>query len=130
MMLAVTPLVVVYLFSVAFINRGIDNWFSLDVERGLGDALALSQTALDMQKRETLDEIQRVAVELSVADDSALIGDLAASRRTTGAIEMTLYDSANRIRCDQLGNNRRTATTIPNRRSYFSFATKWWLCRT
>src|SRR5512139_2992924 len=25
--LAVTPLVIVYFFSVAFINRGIDNWF-------------------------------------------------------------------------------------------------------
>jgi len=42
--LAITPLIVVYVFSVAFINRGIDNWFSLDVEEGLGNALRLSQT--------------------------------------------------------------------------------------
>src|SRR5690606_39783394 len=49
-MLAITPLVGVYIFSVEFITRGIDNWFSVDVEQGLGNALELSQRALDLQK--------------------------------------------------------------------------------
>src|SRR5690606_18275363 len=49
--LAVTPLIVVYLFSVAFINRGIDNWFDVDVERGLSEALELSQTSFDIERR-------------------------------------------------------------------------------
>ncbi len=96
-MLAVTPLVIVYLFSVAFINRGIDNWFSLDVEQGLGDALALSQTALDIQKRETLDQLQTVARSLSGASNADLVDQLAEFRRTTGAAEMTVYDSTSRI---------------------------------
>ncbi|HUQ52860.1 MAG TPA: two-component sensor histidine kinase, partial [Gammaproteobacteria bacterium] len=38
-MVAITPLVGVYIFSVEFINRGIDNWLNVDVEKGLGDAL-------------------------------------------------------------------------------------------
>ena len=45
--LAVLPLlVVVFYFSIQFINSGIDSWFSTDVEEGLDDALALSQAAL------------------------------------------------------------------------------------
>ena len=34
-MVAITPLVGVYIFSVEFINRGIDNWLNVDVEKGL-----------------------------------------------------------------------------------------------
>ena len=45
-MVAITPLVGVYIFSVEFINRGIDNWLNVDVEKGLADALELGQTVL------------------------------------------------------------------------------------
>ena len=34
-LVAITPLVGVYIFSVEFINRGIDNWLNVDVEKGL-----------------------------------------------------------------------------------------------
>ena len=60
-MVAVTPLVAVYIFSVEFINRGIDNWLNVDVEQGLSDALELGQTVLDIQKRGRLDEVNRFA---------------------------------------------------------------------
>jgi two-component system, NtrC family, nitrogen regulation sensor histidine kinase NtrY len=95
--LAVTPLVIVYLFSVAFINRGIDNWFSIDVERGLQDALALSQTALDIQKRERLNDLEAVAQRLAVVERFDLISEISTSRRTTRATELTLYDANGRI---------------------------------
>jgi nitrogen fixation/metabolism regulation signal transduction histidine kinase len=95
--LAVTPLVVVFLFSVAFINRGIDNWFNIDIERGLQDALALSQTALDIQKRERLSELESAAQRLAVADRFNVVGEVAALRRGTRATELTLYDAAGRI---------------------------------
>jgi nitrogen fixation/metabolism regulation signal transduction histidine kinase len=36
-LVAVTPLVGVYIFSVYLINRGIDNWFNVDVEKGLAN---------------------------------------------------------------------------------------------
>lgn len=95
--LAITPLIVVYLFSVAFINRGIDNWFSLDVEEGLGNALQLSQTALDIQKRETLSEMQLLARELGELRQYEFVDALASMRRDSGAVEMTIFDSATRI---------------------------------
>ena len=66
-MVAITPLVGVYIFSVEFINRGIDNWLNVDVEKGLGDALELGQTVLDIQTRGRLDEVQRVRAASSPA---------------------------------------------------------------
>ncbi len=64
-MVAITPLVGVYIFSVEFINRGIDNWFNVDVEKGLGDALELGQTVLGIQTSSRLDEVNDFALQLA-----------------------------------------------------------------
>ena len=37
--LVILPLLLVYLFSLGFLNRGIDSWFRVEVKQGLGDAL-------------------------------------------------------------------------------------------
>ncbi len=50
--LVIAPLLVVYLFSLDFLNRGIDSWFRVEVKQGLGDALVLSRAALDLRMRE------------------------------------------------------------------------------
>jgi len=95
--LVVTPLVIVYIFAVEFINRGIDNWFSLDVEQGLSDALALSQTALDIQKRQTLTELARIGEEISANPNTDIVTLLDAQRQRSGASELTLYASSNQF---------------------------------
>jgi PAS domain S-box-containing protein len=89
--LAVAPLVAVYLFSVQFINRGIDSWFSVDVERGLADAMDLSQTALDLQKRENLEQLQRVAQSIGSNEHADLVAQISALRRDSRAVELTVY---------------------------------------
>src|SRR5579862_3416305 len=50
--LVVAPLLIVYLFSLEFLNRGIDSWFHVEVKQGLNDALVLSRAALDLRMRE------------------------------------------------------------------------------
>ena len=50
--LVVAPLLIVYLFSLDFLNRGIDSWFKVEVKQGLSDALVLSRAALDLRMRE------------------------------------------------------------------------------
>lgn len=110
--LALTPLIVVYLFSVAFINRGIDNWFSIDVEEGLGNALRLSQTALDIQKRDTLEDMQSMARELGQLPEFRLIGAVGSLQQESGALEMTLYDEGGRIVAT---SSRATEAGLPRR---------------
>ena len=44
--LAVLPVLVVFYFSVQFLNRGIESWFNVEIDEGLSQALELSRTAL------------------------------------------------------------------------------------
>ena len=95
--LAVLPLLLVYYFSVQFLNRGIESWFSVDVEKGLTDALNLSRATLEIQMREYLDRSVEMADEVGDLDGSALATRVAALRRDSGALELTIVGRANRI---------------------------------
>jgi PAS domain S-box-containing protein len=95
-MVAITPLVGVYIFSVEFINRGIDNWLSVDVERGMNDALDLAREALDIQRRQRLDEVQQFARELAETQGSELAAKLSALRADSDALAVSVYGN-NRI---------------------------------
>ncbi len=95
--LAVVPLLVVFYFSLQFINRGIDSWFNVEVEAGMENALKLSQAALSMQMRQHLYSTQQIAERLSATNDRQLIYELSMLRRESGASEITIYGSNNRI---------------------------------
>src|SRR5687767_523711 len=95
-MVAITPLVGVYIFSVEFINRGIDNWLNVDVERGMNDALDLARTALDIQRRQRLEEVQQFARELAETQGAELASKLSALRAKSEALEVAVYGN-NRI---------------------------------
>jgi PAS domain S-box-containing protein len=95
--LTVTPLLIVYTFSVQFINRGIDSWFDVDVAQGLDNALELSQTALNLQMVEHLSELRDMAQRLSASQRSDTVGELGALRRASGALELTIYGANNQI---------------------------------
>lgn len=62
--LAVTPVVVVFGFSLHFLRQGIDSWFDVRIEQALDDALDLSRSALDLRMRELLKVTQQIAEEL------------------------------------------------------------------
>jgi PAS domain S-box-containing protein len=96
-LVAITPLVAVYIFSVEFINRGIDNWLNVDVEKGLGDALELGQTVLDIQTRGRLEEVQRLAGRLANVSRAELVPRLIALRGEGDALDLTVYGSDNQI---------------------------------
>ena len=95
--LAVLPLLVVFYFSMQFINRGIDSWFNVEIEEGLDNALTLSRAALEMQKRQNLYATQQVAKRLSQASDRQIVFELGTLRRDSGASEMTLYGENNTV---------------------------------
>jgi len=95
--LAVLPLLVVFYFSMQFINRGIDSWFNVQVEEGLENALTLSRAALEMQKRQNLYATQQVARRLAQVNDRQTVFELSMLRRESGASEMTLYGENNTV---------------------------------
>ena len=89
--LAVMPLAVVYLFAVEFLNQGIESWFDVEIERGLGDAITLSRSALDGRLHTAMERTQIVASELLRTDSDELVSKLTELRREYGATELTLF---------------------------------------
>ena len=89
--LVVAPLLIVYIFSLDFLNRGIDSWFRVEIKQGLGDALVLSRSALDLRMREQGRRTEEFARQLTFTADSQLLATLDAERRTNGAMEMLIF---------------------------------------
>ncbi len=89
--LAVLPLLVVFYFSMQFINRGIDTWFNVEVEAGLDNALALSQAALGLQMRDHLTTTEEIAERLRGASGRQMIFELSLMRRESAATEITVF---------------------------------------
>lgn len=91
------PVLIVFYFSVSFIQRGIDSWFDVQVEQAMSDALSLSQLAFDGQMRTAMNETLRAAKQLKGVSGDLVALDLNAVRRNTGAHEMTIFGSRNLI---------------------------------
>ena len=91
--LVIAPLLIVYVFSLEFLNRGIDSWFRVEVKQGLGDALVLSRSALDLRMREQGRRTEEFGRKLTFVADSQLLALLDVERRTNGAIEMLIFGS-------------------------------------
>jgi len=95
--LAVAPILVVYYFSLQFINRGIDSWFELEVSQGLKDTRELSHAALEVRVREFLQHTQVVAHTLSASSQFDLISTLDRERRESTALEFTIVGAQAQI---------------------------------
>ncbi len=94
--LAMLPLLLVFYFSLVFLNRGIDSWFHVEIREGLEDALTLSRAALDLRTREYLDRTRDMAESLSASplDPVNALNEL---RRNSEAIELALLGANSRI---------------------------------
>ena len=87
--LVIVPLLLVYLFSLEFLNRGIDSWFRVEVKQGLGDALVLSRSALDLRMREQGRRTEEFAAgRRQPARRQPARGAGQRAPRDTGALEM------------------------------------------
>ena len=95
--LVVAPLLIVYLFSLDFLNRGIDSWFRIEVKQGLNDALLLSRAAIDVRMREYGRRTESFAASLAFAPRDQLVVRLNAELVATDASEIVLFDSDQRV---------------------------------
>ncbi len=94
--LVIAPLLIVYLFSLDFINRGIDSWFRVEIKQGLTDALVLSRSALDLRLREQARRTESLARSLRELHGPELLQRLDEERRSIEAREIIVYDATGR----------------------------------
>jgi nitrogen fixation/metabolism regulation signal transduction histidine kinase len=95
--LVVAPLLIVYLFSLDFLNRGIDSWFKVEVKQGLSDALVLSGAALNLRMREYSVRTEQLAHSLSGSPPGEIQERIDNERRATDGIEIVLFGEHERI---------------------------------
>lgn len=112
--LAVAPLGLVYYFSLQFITRDIDSWFDVEIEQALDDSLLLSRTALENRTREHLERVQAAVVSLEGLGGNDLVEELERVRAATGAQEITIVGSNNRLIAT---SSELDATRVPMRPS-------------
>jgi PAS domain S-box-containing protein len=94
--LVILPLLVVYVFSLDFLDRGIDSWFRIEIKQGLNDALVLSRSALDLRLREQARRTDDFAAALRNVSAAELPGRLDAERRASGASTVVVYGAGGR----------------------------------
>ena len=110
-LLSVTPVLVVYYFSLDFLHRGIDSWFDLRVEQALDDSLELSRLALDVRMRELLNTTEKIAEELAESNDSELTFYIDQIRDLINANELTLLTRKGVI---VVSSSNDTKSLLPN----------------
>jgi nitrogen fixation/metabolism regulation signal transduction histidine kinase len=111
--LVVAPLLIVYLSSLEFLNRGIDSWFQVEVKQGLNDALVLSRAALSLRMREyseRTESLARVLAKTSANDIQARLDD---ERHASEALEIVLFGEHERIIAASLENPLETLPSRP-----------------
>ncbi len=106
------PLLTVYLFSLEFLNRGIDSWFRVEIRQGLNDALVLSRAALDLRMREYSERTERFAQRIAALPVPEAIVALDEERRASGAVELVLYGQQQRI---VAASSRNVPDALPQR---------------
>jgi two-component system, NtrC family, nitrogen regulation sensor histidine kinase NtrY len=122
--LAVLPVSVVFFFSIQTLNRGIDNWFDVRIERALDDALLLGRTALDALKQDLVKNTQEMAGELETLPVRQKLGAgrselsmLNALREQYNITELTLFTQDGRIIASVSDASFEPGTLIPDRPS-------------
>jgi nitrogen fixation/metabolism regulation signal transduction histidine kinase len=111
--LVVAPLLIVYLSSLEFLNRGIDSWFQVEVKQGLNDALVLSRAALSLRMREYSERTESLARLLAKTSPEDIQTRLDDERHASEALEIVLFGEHERIIAASLENPLETLPSRP-----------------
>ncbi|HEY2402769.1 MAG TPA: ATP-binding protein [Steroidobacteraceae bacterium] len=111
--LVIAPLLIVYLFSLDFLNRGIDSWFKVEVKQGLSDALVLSGAALNLRMKEYSSRTEQLAHSLATSAAGEIQEKIDNERRATSGIEIVLFGEHERIIAASVENPLETLPSRP-----------------
>jgi nitrogen fixation/metabolism regulation signal transduction histidine kinase len=118
--LVIAPLIIVYLFSLEFLNQGIDSWFKVEIKQGLTDALDLSKSAMDVRMREYARSTQLFANRLADSPPSNWNEATDAQRVESGALEVVVYGTLGQVLA--ASSAAATSTNLPRASSEITSA--------
>ena len=112
--IAVIPVLAVFFFSLQAINRGIDSWFDVKVEKALDDALLLGRTSLDAIKQELAGKARDMAAELSSTPTRLAAPTLNLLREQYALGEISLFDQDGLVIASSSQEGIGAETLLPN----------------
>ena len=111
--LVIAPLIIVYLFSLEFLNRGIDSWFKVEIKQGLSDALVLSKSAMDVRMREYARSTELFANRLADSPPSNWAAATDTQRIESGALEVVVYGTLGQVIAASSSSTSSTSSSLP-----------------
>ena len=115
MVVAVLPGAIVYLTSVYFLNRTIESWFDVRVDRALASGVNLGQAALNDLLQDLNKKAERMAVALSGEGAGTSITLLSNLREQAAVSEATLFDESGNVMAYAGSENSSLLPDIPSR---------------
>ena len=97
LVLAIPPALIVYLFSMEFLDETIDGWFDVQIESALEDSITLGQQFLEMSTLQVRNQMLRLAEDLEGLDDIQLEDQLWRRVSASGPVELTVLNDAGQI---------------------------------
>lgn len=111
--MALVPVIIVFYFSLGFLQRGIDSWFDVRVERAMDDSLELSRSSLDMRMRDRLNQTRLLAADLQGVSDEVALFSLNELRNQSKAGELTLLSVSGKV----IASSSASSSIIPQKPS-------------
>ncbi len=105
--LSVTPVSIVYYFSLDFLQRGIDSWFDVRVGEALSDSLELSKASLEERMNDLVDDVRHQASELINTSDGLAALKLNELRLDSKSSELTLFHYSGHIIASSTANTKQ-----------------------
>lgn len=89
---AIIPGAMVYYVSNHFLQRGLDSWVNVEVEDALKKALALSQSAINLQRRDIDRQMRRALSQINL-NDREIQRQLLGAFHQTDALSLDVFQS-------------------------------------
>jgi len=96
-LLTLAPASIVFYYSMQFLQRSIDSWFDVRIDRAMEDALELGRAALDERMRGLLKQTEQTAEQLENVPESMIAITLSEVSDTSDEAELTVFSKKGRI---------------------------------
>jgi len=96
-LMGVVPGFLIYVVSVQFLQRSIESWFDVRVDRALESGLSLGRAALEAQLADVTGKARVMALELADVPESQQLSQLERMRERVGLHEALLVTATGRL---------------------------------
>jgi len=94
--LALPPVVILYLFSLEFLDETVEGWLDVQVESALSDSIELGQLFIDLRTREVSDQLSALARRIEPEDEADTFDRFLSEVSAAGPIELSVLDASGR----------------------------------